>query len=171
MKPADFRPWAEEQLAKSPHIRSVEGVQDDRPENSHITYTHVTFPTGAKVIIHWVGSDPLGGKNVNPDGSPVVTGPPPTQVPVPELASAGRLKLLDIETHLAAVLNNGGHAEVAEALGYHQRPDPLRGKRTMQYGLHVGCHSGEAVTGMFIHTLPAGRQPTPQTLYQQLDEL
>ena len=169
MKPAAFRPWAEQQLATSPAVASVKGVPDERPENAYITYTHITFGTGAKVVIHWVGSDPLGGKKANPDGSPVV-GPPPAPVPVPDLATTGRLKLLDVETHIAAVLNNGRHEEVAEVLGYHQRPDPKREKRTMQYGIHVGCHSGESVTGLIIHTLPSGKQPTPQTLYRQLKE-
>lgn len=171
MKPNQFQPWAHEQLAKSPAITSVEAVPDERPEDSHITYTHVTFATGAKVIIHWISSDPVGGKKMHPDGTPIVSGPPPGQVPIPALAASGRLKLLDIETHIAAILNNGGHEEIAEALGYHQREDPIREQRTMQYGIHVGCHSGESVTGMMIHTLPSGRQPGPQTLYKQLDEL
>lgn len=171
MKARDFRPWAEEQLAKSTAVTDVTAVQDDRPENAHITYTHVTFTTGARVVIHWVSSDPVGGKNVHPDGTPIVTGPAPAPAPVPELATAGRLKLLDVEAHFAAMLNNGGHEEVAEALGYHQRADPIREQRTMQYGLIIGCHSGETVTGLLIHTLPAGRQPGPQTLYKQLDEL
>lgn len=171
MKPAEFRPWAEEQFSASPAITSVEAVQDDRPGHDYITYTHVTFGTGAKVIIHWTSSDQVGGPNLNPDGSIALTGPPPKPVPVPELAASGRLKLLDIETYLAAVLNNGGHEQVAEVLGYHQRLDPYREERAMQYGIHVGCHSGQAVTGMLIFTLPPGRQPTEQTRYTQLDEL
>lgn len=171
MKPADFRPWAEEQLAQSPAIASVEAVQDDRPGHDYITYTHTTFRTGARVVIQWISSDPVGGKNLGPDGAVIETGPPPAPVPVPELATSGRLNLLNVETHFAALLNNGGHRAVAEVLGYHQRPDQNREQRAMQYGLLVRCHSGETVMGMLVHTLPAGQQPSEANKYKQLADI
>lgn len=170
MRPRRFRPWAEEQISRSEAVASVAAVQDDRPGHDYLMYTHVTFVTGAKVIITWVGTAPPGG---DPTGQPetIVTGEIARPREVPPLATSGRLKLLDIEAHLAAMLHNGGHEEIAEVVAFHDRPDPIRDQRTMQYGIHVGCHSGASVIGLMIHTLPRGQQPTERNMYKQLVEL
>lgn len=170
MEPGRYRPWAEEHLRQSPAITSVDAVQLTG-EDAHITETHVRFATGATVVLHWVGTDQVGGPNLNPDGSIVTTGPLPEQVPVPELATSGRLRMVDIEAHLAAVLNNAGHPEVARVVGYNQEPDPNREHRTLPYGIRVYCHSGANVIGTIEHTLPPGSRPGPDTRFKQREEV
>jgi hypothetical protein len=170
MKPDRYRTWAEEHLRQSPAITSVDAVQRTG-EDAHITDTHVTFTTGAKVIVHWVGADQVGGPNRNPDGSIATTGPAPERVPVPELATSGRLRLLDIEAHLAAVLNNGGHPEVVKVVGRQQDSDPNHEHRDLECGLRVHCHSGADVFGIFEHTLPPGSRPGPDTKFKQREEV
>lgn len=165
MKPEPFRPWAQEQFAKSVAVASVDGVQDEQRENAHITYTHVTLATGAKIVIHWVGSSPP--VPVDPDNP--VTGQPPAPVKVPELATSGRLRTADIEEHLAALLNNGGHEQVLDVTGY--SADPKLGGATQPYGIRIRFHDESIVYGLFRHTLSKGQQPGQHTEFNQREEV
>ena len=168
MRPHRFRPWAEEQFRQSPAIASVEAVRDDRPGHEHITYTHINLATGARIIVMWVGGAPPGG---DPPGSEekIVTGLPPEPVKVPELSTSGRLRTADIEAHLVALLNNGGHEEVAEVRRSSQQPTIYTEGPTP--GIRVRCHSGATVTGIFLHTLSRGQQPTAQTEHKPREEV
>jgi hypothetical protein len=113
-----FHPWAEEQIAKSPAVATVEPVVGD-PQ----FVSHVTFQAGGQVVIQWVGTAPPGGDH--PDSpEKIVTGQPPEPVKTPEVATTGRLKTSDIEHRLAALINNGGHNELADARGYTQMNAP-----------------------------------------------
>ena len=167
MKPRRFRPWAEEQIRKSPAVASVEAIPDDRPGHDYLIYTHVTFTTGAKVIIHMVGTSPsVGGGAVGEDDA-TVTGPAPEPVKVPELATSGRLKTRDIEQHLAALLNNAGSDEIRDVAGYSQHPQ--LGSDQQPYGIRIRFHDESAVYALFWKMAPAGGQPGGE--FQQREEV
>ena len=165
MKPAPFRPWAEQQFTASPAIASVDAVQDERADHAYITYTHVTLATGAKIVIHWVGTAPP--KPADPDNP--VTGPPPEPVKVPELPSTGRAKTAEVEAHLAALLNNGGHDQILDVTGY--STDPALGSAEQPYGLRVRFHDESIVFGLFRYTLPRGQQPSSGGEFKQREEV
>lgn len=168
MRPHRFRPWAEDVFRQSPAIASVEAVQDERTGNEHITYTHITLATGARIIVMWVGGAPPGG---DPPGGEerIVTGPPPEPVKVPDLATSGHLRTADIEAHLVALLNNGGHEEVVEVARSSQRPPLYADDPTP--GIRVRCHSGATISGIFLHTLSRGQQPNSSTEHQPREEV
>lgn len=168
MRPHRFRPWAEDVIRQSPAIASVEAVQDERPGHEHITYTHINLPTGAKIIVMWVGGAPPGG---DPPGSEekIVTGPPPEPVKVPELATSGRLQTADIEAHLVALLNNGAHDEVAELRRGSTQPTIYT--EGAKPGILIRCHSGATITGIFLHSLGRGQQPTRETEHKKREEV
>jgi hypothetical protein len=156
-----FHPWVEEQIAKSPAVASARAAEI--PGEPPFV-THVAFEAGGQIFIHWVGTSPPGGDHPdNPEE--IVTGAPPESVEVPDLATTGRLKTADIELHLAALINNGGHHELAEVGGYTQIPD--RDPGNQPYGLRIRCHSGAMIYGLFRHTLSRSQQPTEQSEFAQ----
>jgi hypothetical protein len=156
MKPRDFRPWAEQVFAQSPAVAAVDAVQQPPPEE-YITHTHVTFETGARLVIHWVGTSSPNGSGPVGEPDPVVTGPPPAPVKVPDLAASGRLRTAGVEQHLAALLNNGGHDQILDVDGYSAHPK--LGSETQPYGIRVRFHDESAAYGLFIHTLSSGQRP------------
>lgn len=168
MKPADFRPWAENVIRQSATVARVESGGVGEGGEAMPCGTRVTFATGAHLHIGWVGSAPLVGAGAAGEPDAVVTGPPPEPVKVPDLPVSGRLRVADIERHLAALLNNGGHEEVETATGFSSGPgnDP---PTTQKYGLRIRFHDGSRVTGLFIQTLSSGQRPGRP--YEQREEV
>lgn len=166
MRPSRFRVWAEEQIRQSPAIASVEPVQA-KPPNEHITYSHVTLATGARITVHWIGGSPVGANTPHIDD--VITGSPPEPVKVPELATSGRLRVVDIEAHLVALITNGGHEEVESVVASSQQPSIYTDGTS--YAIRVSCHSGHSVTGYFRYILSGGEQPSPSTEFRKREEV
>jgi hypothetical protein len=139
MRPRRFQPWAEQQIAASPDIARVEPVEGDPP-----FVTRIEFKAGLALTVQWVGTAPPGGDQAD-QPERIVTGQPATPVEVPEMpARPGRA---DVERHLAALLTNASHKEIAEVTGYAQ--DERLGSETWPYGLRVRCHSGATIYGLF----------------------
>lgn len=160
-----FHSWAEQTLAdaKSPSISGVESGVDGLPFG-----TRIVLANKAQVHIQWVRTAPPSGDASGSDEK-IVTGQAPTPIDVPELAPAGPHATADVERHLAALLNNGGSAELAEVSGYSQ--DPKLGTKQQPFGVRVLCHSGAVIYGLFRHTLGAGHQPTKETEFRQREAL
>ena len=165
MKPKDWAPWAERIIGQSPAVASITRVPADDPPY----VSRVELATGAQIYVQWVGGTPPEGSAPLGEPDPVVTGPPAPPVKVPELTTSGTLRTEDIERHLAALLNNGGHEEVLDVVGYTQ--DPELGSETQTYGLRVRCHSGATLKGLFRHTLRRGEQPGQGTEFKQRKEV
>lgn len=163
MKPRRFAEWAEPILLASPAIAAVtEHEIKDIPRLSR-----VEFATGAQIIIQWAGTAPPTGGGAPGEGDRVVTGQPPAPVKIPELATSGRLRTRDIEQHLAALLNNGGHEEILDVTGYSQ--DPKLGSETQPYGIRIRFHDDSTVYAYFRRMAPAGGQPGGD--FQQREEV
>lgn len=165
MKPADFSPWAERIIGQSPAIASISRAPSDDPP----CISRVELATGAQVYIQWVATAPPTGNAPVGEPDAAVTGPPPAPVKVPELATSGTLRTEDIERHLAALLNNGGHEEVMDVMGYTQ--DPALGSEEQTYGLRIRCHSGSNVYGLFRYVLPRGATPAQGGEFKQRKEV
>ena len=165
MKPGDFTPWAERVIGGSPAIASVSRAPGDDPPY----VTRVETAAGGQVYIQWVGGTPPEGSAPLGEPDPAVPGPPPEPVKVAQLATSGRLRVRDIEQHLAALLNNGGHDEVADVVGYSADPDHK--SDSQPYGLRIRLHSGGVLKGLFRHTLPAGQQPSGGSEFKQREEV
>lgn len=161
MKPGTFAPWAEQLIGQSPAVTAVARSEETDPP----FVTRVAFAAGAQVHVQWVGTSPP--KPEDPD-NPVV-GVPPKPVKVPELPASGRLRTADVETHLAALLNNGGLDQIADVTGY--SADPKLGSEEQPYGVRIRFHDESAVYGLFRHTLSRGQQASAATELKQRDEL
>ncbi|RBM04530.1 hypothetical protein [Streptomyces sp. PT12] len=77
----------------------------------------------------------------------------PEPVAVPELG-AGRVRLLDVERHLVALLTNAGSTEMARVYGYSDREQPGRSP-----GFGVEFHSGARAFAPFVHAMRSGQAP------------
>ncbi|MFB4307014.1 hypothetical protein [Actinomadura sp. GTD37] len=145
-----WAPWVQEILTGSPAITQVQSFADagiaDRP-CGHV----ITLRTGANVAVQWVRTSASGGEDQSQPEEPV-TREAPAPVTLPELPSSGRTPLTLVEEHLAALITNGGSAEIREVARKSTRPEP--GPRPC--GIAVHMHSGADVFGVFLHTAPAG---------------
>jgi hypothetical protein len=165
MKPAHFAPWAEQTIGQSPAVASVTRVPDADPP----CVTRVELATGAQIYLQWIGGAPPSGSAPVGEPDPVVTGPAPAPVQVPELATRGNLRTADVEQHLAALLNNGGHDQLADVSGY--SADPKMGSDQQPYGIRIRFHDGSAVWALFRYTLPRGQQPSSGGEFKQREEV
>lgn len=161
MKPGDFRRWAEQVFTQSPAVASVTTVRDV----AEVDVSRIELATGAAIHMHWVGTSPP--KPEDPENP--VTGPPPAPVKIPELSTSGRLRMADIEAHLAALLTNAGNDQVLDVAGY--SADPKLGSDEQPYGLRVRFHDESAAFGLFRHTLPKGQQAGRNTEFKQRREV
>lgn len=167
MKPQHFAPWAEQTIGQSAAVARVESGGVGRGDEAMPCSTRFTFATGAQVHIGWVCTSPPTGGGAVGEPDAVVTGPIPEPVKVPELRTSGRLRTADIEQHLAALINNGGHEQVQMVRGY--TADPKLGSDSQPYGLRIDFHDASTVYGLFIHTLSSGQQPGKP--YDQREEV
>jgi hypothetical protein len=165
MKPAHLASWAEQVIGASPAVAAINRLPVDDPPCIY----RVELAAGGQIHLQWVGGAPPGGGAPAGEPDPVVTGPPPAAVPVPELATTGRLRTADIEAHLAALLAGGGHEQILDVAGY--SADPRLGSETQPYGIRIRFHDGSAVYGLFRYTLPRGQQPGHNTEFKQREEV
>lgn len=165
MRLARWEPWVRDVLNGSPVITGVQRFADagitTRP-CGHV----ITLRTGATVAVQWVRTSASGGEDQSQPEQPV-TGEPPAPVTLPELPASGRVPLTLVEEHLAALITNGGSAEVRAVERKSTRPDA--GPRPC--GLTIHMHSGADVFGVFLHTVPAGADLTSGGEFQQRKEV
>jgi hypothetical protein len=169
MKPGDFAPWAEQVIGNSPAVERVEPGGVGAGNDASPCGTRILFATGAQLHIAWISTSPPAGGGAAGEPDPVVSGPPPEPVAVPDLATTGRLATRDIERHLAALINNGGHEQVMDVAGYSTHPQ--LGSEAQPYGIRVRNHDGSAVFALFRQTLPRGQQPGRSAEFQQREEV
>lgn len=165
MKPREFVPSAESVFRQSSGVANVSRAPQADPPYVSI----VELASGAQIHVQWVSGAPPTGSAPIGEPDPIVTGPPPAPVKVPELPTSGRLRTGDVEAHLAALLINAGSDQVADVAGY--STDPQLGSDVQPYGIRVRFHDGGAVYGLFRHTLPRGAALVQGGEFKQREEV
>lgn len=114
----------------------------------------VTYTTGARVLLQFVGTLPDGDKHTTPEQ--IVEGEQALpEVPVPDVFEGGKVQLGLVDQHLAALLANSGNREIASVTPYTAEPDD---HTAVRYGLRVIFHDGSRIQVYVVHALPAGRE-------------
>lgn len=167
MRPARFQPWlvdlVDDALPAGVTLTdwAETGVTADADADG--TWGLVlTSPAGGDLYIQVV--DGSGGHHETRETIIEKTAPAPVP-PVDLVPVAGRLRLVNVEGWLAALVSNSGNREIAAVETYSTRPVPSF-HRT---GLTVRWHSG---TGMHLlpwYTLPAGRRRTVDARFNLLE--
>lgn len=157
-----FHQYAQETLsaAGSAAIASVEPGVEGVPFG-----TRVLLAGGGQVHIQWVRSSSPGGDRAEDGSERVVTGQPPAPVPVPPLEGAGGVPVAEVSRHIAALLNNGGNAELARVDAYTDVES--LGSPKQPHGVRAVCHSGAQIFGLFRHTLAAGAHGSSEAFRQR----
>lgn len=132
MRPARFQEFAITAFQRGSEVAAVEPWQDGtrRPYG-----VQVRFNTGATFRVSITAVTPPG-ESFKASEVPVEAAPP-AEVPVPDLYDAGKVTPQRAELYLAALLNNTGSPEIAEAFAYSDRDTP-----PMNPGLGVSFHNG-----------------------------
>ena len=158
-----WMPWIEEVLTGSPAITGVrtfeaEGITD--PKYGHV----ITLRGGAQIALQHGRTSPPSG---DLGEEAIVTGEPPAAQTLPELPSTGRTPTRLIEEHLAALIANGGNAEIRAVERKSVRPDA--GPRP--YCVVVRFHNGADIVVMFRSLAPAGANLSSGGDFQQREEV
>ena len=166
MRLARWEPWVRDVLAGSPAIAKV------APFNAVDIHhkpcgTAVQFQAGAQVYVQWIRASGGAGDDHSIPEEPV-TGPAPEPVEVPDLPTSGRLPMRQVEAHLVALITNAANPEIKSVAGKAQQ-NGEDGPRP--YGLEIQYYSGHVNYGLFLHTLPAGAQPSKEGEFQQRKEI
>jgi hypothetical protein len=109
----------------------------------------VTLPSGAQVW-HAIACQSADGDDLNQPEKPVERHAP-DPVPLPDIP--GRVTIPDAERYLAALLQNSGSKEIADAYTYSGREKP-----SVHPGFGVNFHSTARVFCVFVHALRPGEQ-------------
>lgn len=159
-----WAPWVEDVLKGSPAITAVKPFAD--AGITDLKFGHViTLRTGAQIALQWVRTSPPSGDQ--PEEEAVATGEPPAAQTLPELPGSGRTPLALVEEHIAALIANGGNAEIRAVERKSVRDDA---------GLRPCCvivrmHNGADVFGVFRSMAPAGANLTSGGDFQQREEV
>ncbi len=146
MRPARFQQFAIDTY-RAAGLRAEPWTEGDRRPYG----VKVGLPSGAEVW-HAITVQSPDGERYDQDEQPVEKDAP-EPVAVPELG-AGRMRLADVERHLAALLTNTGSPEIVKCWTYSDREQPATTP-----GLGVEFWSGGRAFLPFAHALRAGADP------------
>ena len=128
----------------------------------------LTMGNGARLYLNMVGSAPAGGDDHN-QPEKIVEGEPPVPdgEPALQLQPDGRVRTVDVETWLRALLLSSRSPEIREVRAYSRG----EGSGFHPYGITVVFHRGDATHLYFLHTLPKGAEPWEANRYQPLEAI
>ncbi|PRY01421.1 hypothetical protein [Allonocardiopsis opalescens] len=122
------------------------------------------FSNDARVFLQAVAISPPGG---NPFSEPerIEHGEPPAAATPYELQTmSGRVRIVDVEGYLLALIANSGNTEI-KALGA-LSADPVS---TKPAGVEVVFHNGAKSWLYFLHALRAGEEPSASSAFKPLE--
>lgn len=142
------------------------GITKDKEIGEHTTGLVLQSPAGGTAYLAWVIGHYGMGENSD-DEEEIVEGAPPERVDPVELTptSDGRIRCLDLEAWLAALVVNSQSPEIKQV----ERSSALREQRpasTQPFGITIWWHSANRTYTVPTYTLAPGEKRGEGTKYR-----